>query len=75
MKKIPPKVREYQYLLTSLTMELNFYKYQDSTLHDFVIKVHAMQTNTVQLSISFENKLLKQQRNLENCLGTLRPTL
>lgn len=45
MKKIPPKVREYQYLLTSLTMELNFYKYQDSTLHDFVIKVHARNAN------------------------------
>lgn len=71
MKKIPPKVREYQYLLTSLTMELNFYKYQDFTLHDFVIKVHAMQTNTVQLSISFESKLLKQQRNLMKIVWAL----
>lgn len=71
MKKIPPKVREYQYLLTSLTMELNLYKYQDSTLHDFVIKVHAMQTNTVQLSISFESKLLKQQRNLMKIVWAL----
>lgn len=71
MKKIPPKVREYQYLLTSLTMELNLYKYQDSTLHDFVIKVHAMQTNAVQLSISFESKLLKQQRNLMKIVWAL----
>lgn len=62
-KKNPPKVREYQYLLTSLKMELNFYKYQDPTLHDFVIKVQAMQTESaVQLSISFETKLLKQKR-------------
>lgn len=44
-------------------MELNFYRYQDPTLHDFVIKVQAMQTESaVQLSISFETKLLKQKR-------------
>lgn len=53
-------------------MELNFCKYQDPTLlHDFVIKVQIMQTNTVQLSISFESKLLKQQRHLMKIVWAL----
>lgn len=53
-------------------MELNFFKYQDPTLlHDFVIKVQVMQTNTVQLSISFESKLLKQQRHLMKIVWAL----